>query len=264
MHKRIRSVRRKGSIGLASISPTVTNPLSRMEKSAATAQRILVLDDEPDVTELLKYKLEQEGYACKVINDPLIFVGQLREFRPELIILDIMMPEISGLQLCRIVRADPETKEVPVIFLTARGEAEDRVKGLETGAEDYISKPFDMRELLLRVNKILSRSGKAEDGSRKARVQIGPVLIDEERHQLEVDGKDVVLTATEFRLLKLLMERKGRVQSRDNLLVNVWNYDTEIETRTVDTHVRRVREKLGSYAHMIETVRGVGYRAVDL
>ncbi len=235
-----------------------------MENNAQATSRILVVDDEPDVTELLKYKLEQEGFECRLLNDPLSFVGQLREFRPHLVLLDIMMPEINGLQLCRIVRADPEMKEVPVIFLTARGETEDRVKGLESGAEDYISKPFDTRELLLRVNKVLNRRGKGGDFVTRARVQIGAVAIDDERHQLLVDGAEVILTATEFRLLKLLMERKGRVQSRENLLVNVWNYDTEIETRTVDTHIRRVREKLGPHAHMIETVRGVGYRAVDL
>ena len=233
--------------------------------SAVKAQRILVVDDEPDVTELLKYKLEQEGYICAVLNDPLMFVGRAREFQPSLIILDIMMPELSGLQLCRIVRADPLMKDIPIIFLTARGEVEDRVQGLEIGADDYVAKPFNTKELMLRVGKILNRGANATDtDSVSSRIQIGAVVIDEELHQLQVDGADVVLTATEFRLLKLLMERKGRVQSRENLLVNVWHYDNELETRTVDTHVRRVREKLGSYAHLIETVRGIGYRAVDL
>ncbi|MEM1222794.1 MAG: response regulator [Verrucomicrobiota bacterium] len=225
--------------------------------------RILVVDDEPDVTELLKYKLEQEGYDCEVLNDPLSFVGFARDFMPDLMILDIMMPELTGLQLCRIARSDPVMKEIPVVFLTARGEAEDRVKGLETGADDYISKPFNTKELMLRVGKILSRGAKNLEVSRMKRIQIAGVLIDDDIHRLTVDDQEVVLTATEFRLLKLLMERKGRVQSRENLLVNVWHYDTDIETRTVDTHVRRVREKLGPYAHLIETVRGVGYRAVD-
>ena len=174
--------------------------------------------------------------------------------QPELIILDIMMPELNGLQLCRIARSDPAMKAIPVIFLTARGEAEDRIKGLETGAEDYIAKPFNTKELLLRIEKILNRGGQREEVALPSRIQISGVVIDEDLHQL----------ATEFRLLKLLMERKGRVQSRENLLVNVWHYDTDIETRTVDTHVRRVREKLGRYAHLIETVRGVGYRAVEI
>ena len=227
-------------------------------------KRILVLDDEPDVTELLEYKLAQEGYLVEVLNDPLEFITKARGFEPDLMILDIMMPELNGLQLCRIARVDPTMKEIPIIFLTAKGEAEDRVKGLETGADDYISKPFNTKELLLRVGNILGRSQREPSSKSQPRVEIAGVVIDEELHQLTVDGAEVSLTATEFRLLKLLMERKGRVQSREHLLVNVWHYDTDIETRTVDTHVRRVREKLGPYAHLIETVRGVGYRAVDI
>lgn len=227
-------------------------------------QRILVVDDEPDVTELLKYNLEQAGYRCQELNDPLLFVSAARDFQPDLMILDIMMAELSGLQLCRIARADPLLKDVPIIFLTAKGEVEDRVQGLESGGDDYISKPFSIKELILRSGKLLERHAKQEDAPRLQRIEISGVVIDEELHQLLVDGENVVLTATEFRLLKLLMERKGRVQSREHLLVNVWNYDTDIETRTVDTHVRRVREKLGGYSHLIETVRGVGYRAVDI
>ena len=227
-------------------------------------QRILVVDDEPDVTELLKYNLEQAGYRCQEFNDPLLFVSAARDFQPDLMILDIMMAELSGLQLCRIARADPLLKDVPIIFLTAKGEVEDRVQGLESGADDYISKPFSIKELVLRSGKLIERHAKQEDAPRLQRIEISGVVIDEELHQLLVDGENVVLTATEFRLLKLLMERKGRVQSREHLLVNVWNYDTDIETRTVDTHVRRVREKLGAHSRLIETVRGVGYRAVDI
>ena len=232
--------------------------------SAQKMHRVLVVDDESDVTELLEYKLEQEGYRVATLNDPLACIAKVREFEPELVLLDIMMPELSGIQLCRIIRADPITKEIPIIFLSARGEVEDRIKGLEAGAEDYISKPFNTNELLLRISKMLRRSGSRSEPAGKSRIEIAGVVIDEDLHQLTVDGKNVTLTATEFRLLKLLMERKGRVQSRDHLLVNVWHYDTDIETRTVDTHVRRVREKLGQHAHMIETVRGVGYRAVDI
>lgn len=232
--------------------------------SAGKVKRILVVDDEPDVTELLEYKLEQEGYKVDVLNDPLSFVAKVRETEPDLMILDIMMPELNGLQLCRIARSDPAMKSIPIIFLTAKGEAEDRVKGLETGADDYLSKPFNTKELLLRAGKILNRGELHSQPSGAPRIEIGGVVIDEDLHRLTVDGENVPLTATEFRLLKLLMERKGRVQSREHLLVNVWHYDTDIETRTVDTHVRRVREKLGAYAHLIETVRGVGYRAVDL
>ena len=232
--------------------------------SAQKMHRILVVDDESDVTELLHYRLEQEGYRVATLNSPLECIAKVREFEPNLMLLDIMMPDLSGIQLCRIVRADPSMKDIPIIFLSARGEVEDRIKGLEAGAEDYLSKPFNTNELLLRASKMLSRSGSLKEPARQSRIEIAGVVIDEDLHQLTVDGKNVILTATEFRLLKLLMERKGRVQTRDNLLVNVWHYDVDIETRTVDTHVRRVREKLGQHAHMIETVRGVGYRAVDI
>ncbi|MEC8614782.1 MAG: response regulator transcription factor [Verrucomicrobiota bacterium] len=232
--------------------------------SAQKMHRVLVVDDESDVTELLQYRLEQEGYRVATLNDPLGFVVKVREFEPDLMLLDIMMPELSGIQLCRIVRADPLMKDIPVIFLSARGEVEDRIKGLEAGAEDYVAKPFNTNELLLRISKMLKRSGAPLEHAGQSRIEIAGVVIEEDLHQLAVDGKNVYLTATEFRLLKLLMERKGRVQTRDHLLVNVWHYDKNVETRTVDTHVRRIREKLGQYAHIIETVRGVGYRAVDI
>ena len=226
--------------------------------------RILIVDDEPDVTELLKYKLEQDGHLCQVVNNPLSFISVAREFNPNLILLDIMMPELNGLQLCKMVRSDPKMNTIPIIFLTARGEVEDRIKGLESGGDDYISKPFNTKELLLRVANILNRNQSGGPVNNKKRIQIAGVVLDDSLHELTVDGEVVILTATEFRLLKLLMLRKNRVQTRENLLVNVWNYDTDIETRTVDTHVRRVREKLGPYANMIETIRGVGYKAVDI
>lgn len=226
--------------------------------------RILIVDDEPDVTELLKYKLEQDGHLCQVVNNPLSFISVAREFNPNLILLDIMMPELNGLQLCKMVRSDPKMNTIPIIFLTARGEVEDRIKGLESGGDDYISKPFNTKELLLRVANILNRNQLGGSVNNKNRIQIAGVVLDDSLHELTVDGEVVILTATEFRLLKLLMLRKNRVQTRENLLVNVWNYDTDIETRTVDTHVRRVREKLGPYANMIETIRGVGYKAVDI
>lgn len=225
-------------------------------------KKVLVVDDEPDVTELLGYKLEQEGYQAEILNDPLTIMGRARDFRPDLFVLDIMMPELNGLQICRMIRADEMLRNSPIIFLTAKGQTEDRIKGLETGADDYVSKPFDTKELLLRIRSIfkrLSKTSEAEGG----RIQVGPVVIDEELHELRVAGRKVGLSATEFRLLKRLMEKKGKVQSRENLLLKVWNYDSDIETRTVDTHVRRLREKLGNDVNIIETVRGVGYRVVD-
>lgn len=226
-------------------------------------KRILVVDDEPDVTELVEYKLRQAGYRVATINDPLLIMGTAREFQPDLIILDIMMPELSGIQICRMLRADPSMCDIPIVFLTARGEAEDRVKGLETGADDYIGKPFDSRELLLRVSAVLRRMERPSGDEPSNTLTISNVTLDVEKHRLTLSGSPVELTATEFKLLRLLMERKGRVQSREHLLVNVWNYEADIETRTVDTHIRRLREKLGNEAGIIETVRGVGYRAVD-
>lgn len=233
-----------------------------MSPESQTNQKILVVDDEEDVTDLLEYNLKSKGYEVKVINDPLLIMGTARHFQPDLILLDIMMPELSGLQICRMLRADHTMKQIPVIFLTARDEAEDRVKGLETGAEDYISKPFDIREVLLRIQSLLKRGSQSANEAVKI-LRVGDVEIDIEKYKLTVEGKQVDLTATEFRLLRLLMSRKGRVQSRENLLVNVWNYESDIETRTVDTHIRRLREKLGNSGEIIETVRGVGYRIID-
>lgn len=223
-------------------------------------KKILIVDDEPDVTDLLGYKLNQAGYTVEIINDPLLIIGTAHSFMPHLVVLDVMMPNLDGLQICRMLRADPSLKDVPIIFLTAKGEADDRIKGLESGADDYLCKPFDSRELLLRIQALFKRALPKESDKPTNTLQVGEVLLDSDKHELVVNNRKVDLTATEFKLLQLLMERKGRVQSRENLLINVWNYETDIETRTVDTHVRRLREKLGQSADMIETVRGVGYR----
>jgi two-component system, OmpR family, phosphate regulon response regulator PhoB len=227
--------------------------------TATQGKRILVVDDEPDVTELVSYKLKREGYEVEVINDPLEIMGKAREFAPDLFVLDIMMPELDGLKICRMIRADNRLSGVPIVFLTARGEVEDRIKGLESGADDYIAKPFDAKELILRIGLIFKRMAK-EEQARSRRLEVMDIVLDEELHRVTVAGRAIDLTATEFKLLKLLMQRKGRVQTRENLLVNVWNYDTDTETRTIDTHIRRLREKLAGRAGLIETVRGVGYR----
>ena len=194
-------------------------------------KRILVVDDEADVTELLDYKFRQAGYAVRALNDPLRAIGLARDFRPDLIILDVMMPELTGVQLLRMVRADALLQDTPVIFLTAKAETADKVKGLESGADDYVAKPFDVRELMLRAQALLRRA-KSAAAKPSTRLAAGA----------------------------LLLERKGRVQSREELLADVWNYSPDLETRTVDTHVRRLREKLGAAGEVIETVRGVGYR----
>ena len=226
--------------------------------------QILLCDDEPDVTELLKYSLELKGFSVQAFNKPIEFVSRVRDLTPDLIILDVMMPDLDGMQLCQIIRSDPRIKLTPIIFLSAKSEVEDRVKGLEHGADDYLTKPFSTEELILRVEGLLRRTKLSDVKTNDLRIQIGGIIIDETLHELTVDSSHISVTATEFRLLKLLMERKGRGQSREHLLVSVWNYDTDIETRTVDTHIRRLREKLGPYAHLIETVRGVGYRAVSI
>jgi two-component system phosphate regulon response regulator PhoB len=226
------------------------------------SKRILMVDDEPDMTELVSYQLRAKGYIIEALNNPTHSISKIRSFQPDLIILDVMMPDISGVQICRMLRADPKTKSIPVIFLTAKAEEADRVLGLEVGGDDYICKPFSIKELLLRVQGLLRRISSSEEDQPK-HLEIGSVALDNERHEVRLNGMPVELTATEFRLLRLLMERKGRVQTREHLLLNVWNYETEIETRTVDTHIRRLREKLGDQADLIETLRGVGYRMVD-
>ena len=233
------------------------------ESKSQPSLKILVIDDEEDVTDLMDYHLSAEGYVIKTINEPLNVMSVARDFDPDLMLLDIMMPELSGIQLCRMLRADNFLKAVPVIFLTARGEAEDRIKGLETGAQDYVCKPFDMREVVLRIQAILEREQKNKAEEEPRRLEVEEVVLDVDKYELWVSGKWIELTATEFRLLKLLMSRKGRVQSRENLLVNVWNYESDVETRTVDTHIRRLREKLGDAGDIIETIRGIGYRIVD-
>lgn len=225
-------------------------------------KRILIVDDEPDVTELLSFRLKKEHFETEVINDPLLILGKAREFNPDLFLLDIMMPELDGLKICRMIRADKHLSRVPIIFLSARTQVEDRIIGLESGADDYVSKPFDFKELLLRIRLILKRVGELQEQSGK-QYRVGNVLLDEDVHSVSIGTTEIELTATEFKLLRLLMERKGRVQTRENLLVNVWNYDTDTETRTIDTHIRRLREKLGEQSAIIETVRGVGYRIND-
>lgn len=225
-------------------------------------KKILVVDDESDVTDLLAYHLKAKGFVVQAINDPNRSIGAARSFMPDLVILDVMMPELNGLQICRMLRADPTLNRVPIIFLTAKAEENDRVQGLEIGADDYIPKPFSTKELILRVQTILRRLSDPR-AEAVTKLSVGTIVLDIERHEVTVAGKPVDLTATEFKLLRLLLERRGRVQTREHLLLNVWNYETEIETRTVDTHVRRLREKLGPEADWLETIRGVGYRIAE-
>ena len=225
-------------------------------------KKILVVDDEPDVTDLVAYHMKAKGFHVETLNDATASISKARTYHPDLVILDIMMPHLSGIQICRILRADPKLAKVPIIFLTAKSEPHDRIEGLESGADDYLPKPFSPKELVLRVESILRRVTSPRETA-VAKIHIGDILLDSETHRVTVRGELLELTATEFKLLQLLMERQGRVQTREHLLLNVWNYSTEIETRTVDTHVRRLREKLGDESAWVETIRGVGYRIAE-
>lgn len=219
---------------------------------------ILVADDEEDVLNLLSSNLKSAGFTVIQASDGETALAKAREKKPALIVLDLMLPGMSGLEICKSLRADPATARIPIVMLTAKAEEVDRIVGLELGADDYITKPFSPRELVLRVKSVLRRYSKEEEIPQL--LQLGTISIDRDRHEVRVKGKVIELTATEFRLLTLLIERRGRVQSRDKLLNDVWGYESLIDTRTVDTHVRRLREKLGGAADCIETVRGFGYR----
>ena len=220
--------------------------------------KILVVDDEPDALEVLGFKLREAGFTPMFAKDGARALAAVRSERPALVVLDLMLPEIDGLEVCKILRRDPATASIPILMLTARAAEMDRIVGLELGADDYVTKPFSPRELVLRIKKLLARSQAADDPS--THIRIGPLDIDASRHTAEVAGKPLTLTATEFKLLDLLARRRGRVQTRDRLLQDVWGYENPIDSRTVDTHMRRLREKLGSAAQYLETVRGVGYR----
>lgn len=225
-------------------------------------KKILAVDDETDVTDLLDYKLQQEGFLVQSVNDPLRVMTIAKEFQPDLILLDIMMPELNGFQICRMIRSDPAFKNVAIIFLTARGDTSDRVQGLEYGADDYLAKPFDIKELVLRARAIFNRMSSGQSPQPR-HLEVPPITMDCEKHLAFHQGVPILLTATEFRLLRLLLENKDKVLSRDELLAKVWNYEGMMETRTVDTHIRRLRDKLKENGGMIQTVRGVGYKLTE-
>ncbi|HEY6321831.1 MAG TPA: response regulator [Thermoanaerobaculia bacterium] len=221
-------------------------------------EKILVIEDEPDIAEVLQYNLEKEGFDVETARRGDTGFDAVRRDNPDLILLDLMLPGIDGLELTRMLKRDPLTSRLPIVMLTARGEEVDRIVGLELGADDYISKPFSPREVVLRVKAVLRRFQQEE--SVVELIEVGGIELDVSGHQLRVRGKEMPLTATEFRLLRLLLERCGRVQTRGQLLSDVWGYAEDIDSRTVDTHIRRLRRKLGPEAERIETVIGVGYR----
>lgn len=219
---------------------------------------ILIIEDEKDIAELIEYHLRQSGFkVVKAFEGP-SGLEQAQKIRPGLIILDLMLPGMDGKDVCRALQANPQTRFIPVLMLTAKAEEMDRVIGLELGADDYVTKPFSPRELVLRVKAILRRKETPRDAQKV--LQIGDLLIDSERHHVAIKDNPLRLTTTEFKLLFELASRKGRIQTRENLLNKVWGYTYEGYARTVDTHVRRLREKLGSCGEYIETIRGVGYR----
>ncbi len=230
--------------------------------SKPSSKKILVAEDEDDVRRLVCNSLKNAGFATLEAGDGPGALEAARTHLPALLVLDLMLPGMQGLEVCRALKVGAETKGIPILMLTAKAEEVDRIVGFELGADDYMTKPFSPRELVLRVQSILRRaSGQpAED----AVIRLGEITVDRTQHKVSIKGKPLELTATEFKLLATLMERRGRVQSRDVLLNDVWSYESFIDTRTVDTHVRRLREKLGKAGSYLETVRGFGYRMANL
>lgn len=225
------------------------------------SQQILVVDDEPDILELVRFALTQEGFAVTTAATGQAALDALKDSRPDAVVLDLMLPDFSGTEVCRRIRANAETAALPILMLTARSEELDRVVGFELGADDYVTKPFSARELTLRVKAVLRRTG--SETTETQRLSHGPLTIDLERHRCQVGDEVIELTAKEFGLLSALMSRPGRVMSREKLLEEVWGEDIAVTHRTIDTHLKRLREKLGEAGDLIDTVRGVGYRFSD-
>ena len=225
----------------------------------AQQARILVVDDEPDILNLLEYNLKRAGFQAILAKDGPEAIEAAKANRPDLVLLDIMLPDMEGTEVLRRLKSLDGTASIPIIMLTAKGEEVDKIVGFELGAEDYITKPFSPRELILRVKAVLKRTAERPEPV-EAAVTFNELSVDLSRHKVSVSGKPVELSSTEFRLLTELMQAKGRVLTRDNLLDRAWGHDCYVIPRTVDTHVRRLRSKLGTAGDYIETVRGVGYR----
>ena len=226
--------------------------------TAAPGKNILIVEDERDVIDLLTLNLRRAGgFTLSTATDGVTGLQKAREEKPALIILDLMLPGISGLELCKMLKSERQTRDIPILMLTAKAEEIDRILGLEFGADDYVTKPFSPREVILRIQAILRRGA---TGSDDGEIAAGSIVIDPARHRVSVEGKLVHLTSIEYKLLHTLVTKRGRVQARDRLLNEVWGYESLIDTRTVDTHVRRLRAKLGKSGDAIETVRSFGYR----
>ncbi|TMB12962.1 MAG: response regulator [Deltaproteobacteria bacterium] len=223
--------------------------------------RVLIVEDEDDIAELLRFSLKLDGHEPLVAMTGEEALSQIERLRPDLVLLDLMLPDLPGAEICRRVKSGRRDRQIPVIIVTARGQEPDRVRAFELGADDFVTKPFSVRELMLRVRAVLRRGSPA--GPEQLRHRVGPVRIDEIAHRAYVDGNEIELTALEFKLLATLMARAGRLQTREVLLRDVWQLSGDQHTRTVDTHVKRLREKLGEGRDLIETVRGAGYRMSD-
>ncbi len=221
---------------------------------------ILVIEDEPDIRRNLEYNLGREGFKASSVGSLDEANEKLKSKKFDLILLDLMLPDGSGLDLCKKIKSKSETEATPIIILTAKDDEVDKVVGFELGADDYVTKPFSVRELILRVKAILKRSDTKTKEVVEVERQFGDLKIDVDSHEVHVDSQLIELTALEFRLLKELVDKRGRVQSRDQLLSEVWGYNAEVTTRTVDTHIKRLREKLGSMGKYVQTIRGVGYK----
>ena len=219
---------------------------------------IYIIEDEPDIRETLAYNLSQEGFKVSEFSDAESCLDKIQKKKPDLLLLDLMLPGMSGLDLCKEIRADINLKNLAIIMLTAKGEEIDRIIGFELGADDYVTKPFSVRELILRVKVILKKQTESVESDES--IEFGPIKLNLDAHEVLINNDEIVLTALEFKLLKHLIKRRGRVQTRDQLLGDVWGYSSEVTTRTVDTHIKRLREKLGTVGDYIQTIRGVGYR----
>lgn len=222
--------------------------------------KILIIEDDRDIAELIAYNLSQEKLSSEVTASGSRGLSAARRGLPDLVILDLMLPDMGGLEICKAIKSDPKTKGIPVLMLTAKGEEIDRIVGFEVGADDYLTKPFSPRELVLRVKAILRRLKDREWRDAAVPQTFGLLQIDPSKFQVKVGKEEVRLTALEFKLLQHLLSNRGRVATRDGLLDHVWGYDAALTTRTVDTHIKRLREKLGPAGDYIETIRGVGYR----
>lgn len=220
-------------------------------------ESVLVIEDESDVVDLLRYNLNRAGFRVLIATNGQDGLQAARENRPDVIVLDLMLPKLNGHEVCKALKKDPGTASLPIVMLTAKSDVQDRVAGFEMGADDYLTKPFSPRELILRVQALLRR---VRNVQRTDRIEVDSFVIDKGAFEIRIDGNKLDLTTTEFKLLALLIERRGKIQSRETLLSDVWGYQNTVDTRTVDTHVRRLREKLGPHASRLETVRGEGYR----